>query len=90
MVTRSGSAMRSRPWTEQSRWAIHPGTVTVMRSALLFEEGLFTDARRELESAETRAPDDPTLLFLFSHLYEHIGLSGKPRQALQRAQSQTR
>lgn len=66
------------------------GTVTVMRTAIFFEEGLFADARQELEAAERRSPDDPTLPFLLTHVYEHIGLTAKARHAFQRAQERGR
>jgi len=62
-----------------------PGTFTVMRAAILSEDGLFADARRELEAAERRNPDDPTVPYVLSHVYEHIGLTAQARQALQRA-----
>ena len=62
-----------------------PSTVTVMRAAILSEDGLFADARRELEAAERRNPDDPTLPYVLAHVYEHLGLTAEARQALQRA-----
>jgi hypothetical protein len=62
-----------------------PGTVTVMRTAILSEDGLFADARRELEAAERRTPDDPTLPYVLAHVYEHIGLTAHAREALHRA-----
>jgi hypothetical protein len=64
------------------------GTASVMRSALLFEEGLFAEASQELERAELRSPGDPTPAFLLAHVYEHVGLTAKARQALERAHSQ--
>ena len=62
------------------------GTLTVMRAGLLMDEGLFADARRELEAAEAIAPDDPTVPHILAHVYEHVGLAAKAREALARAQ----
>lgn len=83
-AVRIGDALSALDRTVQATSA--PGTVTVMRTAIFFDEGLFADARRELEAAERKNPDDPTLPFLLSHVYEHIGLTARARQALQRAQ----
>lgn len=60
-------------------------TVTVMRAALLSEEGLFTDARRELEAAVAANRDEPTLHLLLGHVYDQIGLTGKAAEAFERA-----
>lgn len=60
-------------------------TVTVIRAALLSEEGLFTDARRELEAAVVTNHDEPTLSLLLGHVYDQIGLTGKAADAFERA-----
>jgi len=60
-------------------------TVTVMRAALLSEEGLFTDARRELEAAIAENRDEPTLRLLLGHVYDQVGLTGKAAEAFERA-----
>lgn len=62
-----------------------PATITVMRAGVLVEEGLYADARRELEASEARNPDDPTVPYLLAHVYEHVGLTSKAREALRRA-----
>lgn len=61
------------------------GTVVVMRSSVLFEEGLFVEARRELETAAAMNREEPTLRFLLGHLYSHIGLDSKAGDAFEEA-----
>ncbi len=65
------------------------GTLTVMRSAVLFEEGLYTEARRELEAAGAAEGNEPTLRFLLGHLYQQIGLTARAAQAFERARALT-
>lgn len=72
--------------TDLANAGYSPGTLAVVRGGLLFSEGLFADARRELEEAEQRRPDDPTYAFLLAHVYERVGLTAKARQKLARAQ----
>lgn len=60
-------------------------TVTVMRAALLSEEGLFTDARRELEAAVASNREEPTLRLLLGHVYDQIGLTEKAAEAFEQA-----
>ena len=64
-----------------------PGTLIVMRTALLFEEGLFTEARRQAESAVAAQPDEPTLRLLQGHVYQRIGLNAKAAEAFDRAKT---
>jgi hypothetical protein len=67
-----------------------PGTLVVMRVALLFEEGLYDDARRRIEAAVLARPDDPTLRLLQGHVYQRVGLLEKALDAFDRAASSPR
>lgn len=58
-----------------------PGTLVVMRTALLFEEGLYDEARRQIEAAVEAQPDEPNLRLLQGHVYQRIGLNGKAADA---------
>ncbi|MGH7276541.1 MAG: tetratricopeptide repeat protein [Candidatus Rokuibacteriota bacterium] len=58
-----------------------PGTLVVMRTALLFEEGLYNEARRQIEAAVAVQPDEPNLRLLQGHVYQRIGLNGKAADA---------
>jgi hypothetical protein len=64
-----------------------PGTLIVMRSALLFEEGLFDEARRQLERAVAAQPDEPNLRLLQGHVYQRVGLNGKAAEAFDRVKA---
>lgn len=60
-------------------------TVTVMRAVLLSEEGLYTDALRELEAAIATHREEPTLRLLLGHVYDQIGLTAKAAEAFEQA-----
>jgi len=60
-------------------------TVAVMQAAMLYEEGLFADARRDLEQAAAADPREATVRFLLGHVYEHVGLTGKAARAFDEA-----
>jgi hypothetical protein len=60
-------------------------TPVVMRTAVLFQEGLYAAAGRELESAIAKDQDEPTLRFLLAHVYAQIGLGGRAANAMDRA-----
>lgn len=64
-----------------------PGTLVVMRAALLFEEGLHTEARRQLEAAVAERPDEPSLPLLQGHVYQRVGLNAKAAEAFDRAKA---
>jgi hypothetical protein len=64
-----------------------PGTLIVMRAALLFEEGLYNEARRQIEAAVAAQPDEPNLRLLQGHVYQRIGLNGKAAEAFDRAKA---
>jgi hypothetical protein len=51
-----------------------PATLALMRAGLLFEENLYSDARRELTSAIAADPEEPTLHLLLGHVYDRTGL----------------
>jgi uncharacterized protein HemY len=65
------------------------GTLTIMRVSLLFEEGLYQEARRELETALAADRDQPTLQFMLGHVYDRIGLPAHAAQAFERARLRT-
>jgi hypothetical protein len=50
------------------------GTLSLMRAGLLFQEGFYSDARRELLTAIAKDPDEPTLHLLLGHVYDRTGL----------------
>jgi hypothetical protein len=61
-------------------------TVTLMRAALFFREGLYHEARRELQAAITAEPDEPTLHLLLGQVYDRTGLKDLARQEFDEAQ----
>jgi hypothetical protein len=50
-------------------------TVILMRAGFLFEEGLYTEARKELQVAIGADPDEPSLHLMLGHVYERTGLT---------------
>lgn len=62
-----------------------PGTLAVMRTALLFEEGLYNEARRQLDAALTAQPNEPNLRMLQGYVYQRIGLDAKAADAFDKA-----
>jgi len=46
----------------------------ILRAGLFFQEGLYTEARRELMSAIAQDPDEPTLRQLLGYVYDRVGL----------------
>ncbi len=62
-----------------------PGTLVVMRAVLLFEEGLYADARRQVETALGAQPNEPNLRMLQGYVYQRIGLSARAADAFDRA-----
>ncbi|MGH7354814.1 MAG: hypothetical protein ACRELS_09605 [Candidatus Rokuibacteriota bacterium] len=49
-------------------------TLALMRAGLLFQEGLYADARRELVAGIAQYPDEATLHLLLGHVYDRTGL----------------
>jgi predicted Zn-dependent protease len=56
-------------------------TVVVMRAGLLFQEGLYSEARKELLAAITADPKEPTLHFYLGRVYEKVGLKDLAAEA---------
>ena len=55
--------------------AYPPSTVALMRAGLLFQEGLYAAARRDLLVGITADPDEPTLHQLLGYVYDRVGLT---------------
>ena len=51
-----------------------PNTAVLLRAGLLYQEGLYHEARRELLDGIAAAPGEPTLHVLLGHVYERVGL----------------
>lgn len=49
-------------------------TVILMRAGFLFDQGLYTEARKELQGAIAADPDEPSLHLMLGHVYERTGL----------------
>jgi hypothetical protein len=62
-----------------------PNTVVLLRAGLLFREGLYLAARRELLSGIVADPNEPTLHLLLGHMYDRIGLKGLAAEAFEEA-----
>ncbi len=50
-------------------------TVVLLRAAYLFDRGLFTETRAELQAALAADPDEPSLHLMLGRVYERTGLS---------------
>lgn len=61
-------------------------TVVLMRAGLLFQEGLYHEARRELVAGIAADPDEPTLHVLLGHVYERVGLKELAAEEFEEAQ----
>jgi hypothetical protein len=51
-----------------------PATLALIRAGLLFQHGLYADARREAEAGIAKSPDEPTLYLLLADIYDRTGL----------------
>ncbi len=60
-------------------------TLVVMRAGLLFQEGLYSEARKELLAAITADPIEPTLHFFLGRVYEQVGLKDLAAEAFEEA-----
>jgi hypothetical protein len=49
-------------------------SVAILKSSFLFQQGLYSAARKELTSGVVKDPAEPTLHFILGLLYEHVGL----------------
>jgi hypothetical protein len=61
------------------------GTVPLMRAAILLDEGLYADARRELQAAIDANRGEPAYHMLLGYIYQRIGLSAYAVDASERA-----
>jgi len=61
-------------------------TVVLMRAALLYHDGLYHEARRELLAGLMADPDEPTLHFLLGKVYDRIGLTALAAKEFKEAQ----
>ncbi len=61
-------------------------TVILMRAGFLFEQGLFTEARKELLAAIAADPDEPGLHLMLGHVYERTALPEMAAQEFDEAQ----
>ena len=61
-------------------------TVSLMRAGLLFQEGLYADARLELAAAIVAEPDEPTLRLLLAYVYDRVGLREQAAQEFDEAE----
>lgn len=62
-----------------------PVTLVVMHTAVLFEEGLYSEARRQLETALAARPSEPNLRMLQGYVYQRVGLNALAADAFDRA-----
>jgi hypothetical protein len=62
-----------------------PVTLVVMRTAVLFEEGLYDEARRQLQTALAAQPNEPNLWMLEGYVYQRIGLASLAADAFDKA-----
>jgi hypothetical protein len=60
--------------------------LVLMRAGLLFQEGLYADARRELLAAVARDPDEPTLRQLLGYVYDRMTLTDLAAQEFDEAE----
>ena len=58
----------------------------LMRAGLFFQEGLYADARRELQAAIQQDPDEPTLRQLLGYVYDRVGLADLAAQEFDEAE----
>ena len=62
-----------------------PNTVVLLRAGLLFREGIYQEARRELLAAIASDPTEPTLHLLLGHVYDRTGLQELAAEAFEEA-----
>jgi hypothetical protein len=62
-------------------------TVALLRSGVLFREGLHDAARRELQAAIAQDSTDPALHHFLGHVFTEVGLSALAADAFGRAQT---
>ena len=62
-----------------------PNTVVLLRAGLLFREGLYQEARRELLAGIAVDATEPTLHLLIGHVYDRMGLKELAAEAFEEA-----
>ena len=62
-----------------------PNTVVLLRAGLLFREGLYQEARRELLAGIAADANEPTLHLLIGHVYDRMGLKELAAEAFEEA-----
>ena len=60
-------------------------SLALLRAGLFFQEGLYTEARRELMAVIAQDPDEPTLRQLLGYVYDRIGLVDLAAQEFEEA-----
>jgi hypothetical protein len=68
-----------------AREGYSPGTVPLMRAAVLLDEGLYADASRELQAAAESNRAEPAYHLLLGYIYQRIGLGAQASDAFERA-----
>jgi len=63
------------------------GTVPLMRAAILLDESLYADARRELQAAIETNGSEPAYHLLLAYVYQRVGLAVHASDAVERALS---
>jgi hypothetical protein len=61
-------------------------TVVLIRAGFLFEQELYAEARKELQSAIAADPDEPALHLMLGHVYERTGLKELAAEEFDEAQ----
>jgi hypothetical protein len=72
-----------------SATGVPPSTVVLVRAGLLFENGFYADARRELLAGIAAVPGEPTLHLLLAHVYDRTGLKQLAGNEFETAESLT-
>jgi len=62
-------------------------TLVLMRATILYKEGLYDEARREVDAAIAADPDEPTLHRFLGYVYERMGASRRAVEAFERARA---
>jgi hypothetical protein len=85
------SLVRDRLALVETAKGYTPATLALMRAGLLFQNGFYDDARRELEKRIKKSKDEgeqpeSALYLLLAHVYERIGLKQQASRAFDEAE----
>ena len=69
-----------------SREGYSAGTIPLMRAAVLLDEGLYAEARRELLAAAAARPE-PAYYMLLGHVYQRVSLADQAAEAFELART---